>query len=39
MEHLNFFAMFEIFYMPQMAPAAGNSANPNMKKKKFEVEH
>lgn len=30
MEHLNFYAMFEIFYMPQMTA-------PNMKKKKFEV--
>lgn len=30
MEHLNFYAMFEIFYMPQMTA-------PNLKKKKFEV--
>jgi hypothetical protein len=33
MEHLNFYAMFEIFYMPQMT--APNNAN--LKKKKFEV--
>ena len=33
MEHLNFYAMFEIFYMPQMNP--NPVANP--KKKKFEV--
>jgi hypothetical protein len=35
MDHLNFYAMFEIFYMPQMANSNGN-ANAN-KKKKFEV--
>ena len=33
MEHLNFFAMFEIFYMPQMASQPSATA----KKKKFEV--
>ena len=35
MNHLNFFAMFEIFYMPQMN---NQSANPQHNKKKFEVE-
>lgn len=36
MNHLNFFAMFEIFYMPQMntSEEAGGATN----KKKFEVE-
>ncbi len=34
MEHLNFYAMFQIFYMPQMTAAP---ANANLKKKKFEV--
>lgn len=36
MEHLNFYAMFEIFYMPQITASAANSGNPQgMKKKKF----
>jgi hypothetical protein len=36
MEHLNFYAMFEIFYMPQIT--AQPVTNNTMKKKKFEVE-
>ena len=36
MEHLNFYAMFEIFYMPQITVSPANSGNPQgMKKKKF----
>ena len=35
MEHLIFYAMFEIFYMQQMNP--NPASNPNSKKKKFEV--
>ena len=38
MDHLNFYAMFEIFYMPQITSAA-NSNPQSMKKKKFEVSH
>lgn len=39
MNHLNFFAMFEIFYMPQMnsTPAANSAGGQN--KKRFEVEN
>lgn len=35
MEHLNFFSMFEIFYMPQMNSNSNNGGN---NKKKFEME-
>jgi len=41
MDHLNFYAMFEIFYMPQITAQANPNAaqGQGMKKKKFEVSH